>query len=61
MTQNLLRVKDLQERLQLSRQGIYQMYKQKKLPKPLRIGRSIRWKPEAIEDFLKQKEREEVM
>ena len=61
MTQKLLRVNDLQELFQLSRQGIYQMLKENKLPQPLRLGRLLRWKPEVIETFLSTKEKGEIL
>lgn len=58
MTEKLLKVNDLQEYLQLSKQGIYKMLQEKKLPKPLRIGNRLRWRRESIEEFLQAQETE---
>ena len=58
MTEKLLKVNDLQEYLQLSKQGIYKMLQEKKLPKALRIGNRLRWRRESIEEFLQAQETE---
>jgi len=44
----LLKVKDVQEILQLSRSAVYAAIRADLLPKPIKIGKSARWKASAI-------------
>lgn len=44
----LLKVKDVQEILQLSRSAVYAAIRAGLLPKPIKIGKSARWKASVI-------------
>lgn len=44
----LLKVKDVQEILQLSRSAVYAAIRAGLLPKPVKIGKSARWKASVI-------------
>ncbi len=57
--QNLLKIKQVASLLGVSRECLWLWLKQKKFPQGIKIGRSVRWRPEAVEAFLKEKENEE--
>ncbi|MFN3734291.1 helix-turn-helix transcriptional regulator [Comamonas testosteroni] len=44
----LLKMKDVQEILQLSRSAVYAAIRAGLLPKPIKIGKSARWKASVI-------------
>lgn len=44
----LLKVKDIQEILQLSRSAVYAAIRAGLLPRPIKIGKSARWKASEI-------------
>lgn len=48
MNDRLLKVKDIQEILQLSRSAVYAAIRAGFLPKPIKIGKSARWKASVI-------------
>lgn len=56
--QNLLKIKQVASLLGVSRECLWLWLKQKKFPQGIRIGRSLRWRPETVEEFLKSKEAE---
>ncbi len=49
----LLTVKDVAKMLQLSTRTIFRLAEKGSLPKPLRIGGSVRWQPKTIKEYLK--------
>ena len=50
----LLKVKDVQEILQLSRSAVYAAIRAGLLPKPIKIGKSARWKASVIAGMLEK-------
>lgn len=50
----LLKVKDVQEILQLSRSAVYAAIREGILPKPIKIGKSARWKASVIAGMLEK-------
>ena len=48
----LLRMADVQKIVGLSRAAIYALIAQGLFPRPLKIGRSSRWRPDEIEDYI---------
>lgn len=48
----LLTVEDLQSRLKLSRTAVYANIRAGRLPKPIKIGKSARWKASVISDVI---------
>ncbi|MDR0215584.1 MAG: helix-turn-helix domain-containing protein [Comamonas sp.] len=50
----LLKVKDVQEILQLSRSAVYAAIREGLLPKPIKIGKSARWKASVIAGMLEK-------
>jgi excisionase family DNA binding protein len=51
-TPELLTIKQLAERLQLSTRTIYRLAQEGTLPKPVKIGRANRWRREVLDDWL---------
>lgn len=52
----LLRPKQVMERLGLSRSTLYQYIKEGKFPAPFRIGvRATAWRQEQIEEYIRQR------
>lgn len=49
----LLKTSDVARRLSLSCSHVYRLTREGKLPKPKRVGRSLRWEPAAIEKYIK--------
>ena len=49
----LLTVKDVAQMLQLSTRTIFRLAETGSLPKPLKIGGSVRWQAETIKEYLK--------
>lgn len=54
LADRLLKVSDVQEVLQLSRSAVYAAIRAGSLPKPIKIGKSARWKASQIENLLHQ-------
>lgn len=54
LNNRLLKVSDVQAILQLSRSGIYAAIRSGDLPKPIKIGKSARWKASQIESLIDQ-------
>ena len=54
LADRLLKVSDVQEVLQLSRSAVYAAIRAGSLPKPIKIGKSARWKASQIESLLHQ-------
>ena len=52
----LLTIYDISRDFGVTRQSVQNWIRQKKFPKGLKIGGSRRWRPEAVEEFLKEKE-----
>ena len=50
----LLKVTDVQEILQLSRSAVYAAIREGLLPKPIKIGKSARWKASVIAGMLEK-------
>ena len=50
----LLKVSDVQAVLQLSRSAVYAAIRAGTLPKPIKIGKSARWKASQIADLMGQ-------
>lgn len=50
----LLTIQDLADKLQVSTRTITNWLEEKKLPRPIRIGRGLRWRPETIDNWLKK-------
>lgn len=50
----LLKVSDVQAVLQLSRSAVYAAIRAGTLPKPIKIGKSARWKASQIADLMDQ-------
>lgn len=55
--QNLLSIRELAERLGLCRRTVARLVDGGKLPRPIRVGGSLRWRPEAIETWLSEQTR----
>ena len=53
---NLLTIRDVARRLNLSVSTVRRLVREGKFPPPLRIGNSHRWRPEVVEEFLKSQE-----
>lgn len=53
MEMKLLRVQHVARRLDLPEASVYAMARENRLPGVVRIGRHIRFDPEAIEEFIK--------
>jgi len=54
----LITLNDLMERLQCSRMSIVRGVESGNIPKPIRIGRLVRWMPATIEAWLAEREKE---
>lgn len=54
ITDYLLKVSDVQAILQLSRSAVYAAVRSGDLPKPIKIGKSARWKVSQIESLIDQ-------
>ena len=54
ITDHLLKVSDVQAILQLSRSAVYAAIRSGELPKPIKIGKSARWKASQIESLIDQ-------
>lgn len=54
ITYYLLKVSDVQAILQLSRSAVYAAVRSGDLPKPIKIGKSARWKVSQIESLIDQ-------
>lgn len=54
LADRLLKVSDVQEVLQLSRSAVYAAIRAGSLPKPIKIGKSARWKASQIENLMSQ-------
>lgn len=54
LTDYLLKVSDVQAILQLSRSAVYAAIRSGDLPKPIKIGKSARWKVSQIESLIDQ-------
>lgn len=54
LADRLLKVSDVQEVLQLSRSAVYAAIRSGGLPKPIKIGKSARWKASQIESVIHQ-------
>ena len=52
LTDCLLTVGDLQARLKLSRTAVYAHIRAGRLPKPIKFGKSARWKASVISDVI---------
>lgn len=52
--QQFLTKKDLSELLKVTTRTIDRLIQDNKFPKPLRFGRNVRWRPDAIEDWMNQ-------
>ena len=53
MLPQIIRRKDIEERLKISRSSIYAMMSQDEFPKPVRLGRrAVGWKSTDIEKWL---------
>lgn len=52
LTDCLLTVADLQARLKLSRTAVYTHIRAGRLPKPIKFGKSARWKASVISDVI---------
>ena len=53
-TDHLLKVADVQAILKLSRSAVYAAIRAGDLPKPIKIGKSARWKASRIESLIHQ-------
>ena len=51
-TDRLLKAEDVQDILQLSRSGFYAAIRAVLLPKPIKIGKSARWKASVISSVI---------
>jgi len=56
VTSELLTVKDLAAALRLGKRTIWRMVSTGALPKPIRLGRSVRWRRATIERWLEEQE-----
>jgi len=54
LADRLLKVSDVQAVLQLSRSAVYAAIRCGELPKPIKIGKSARWKASQIESLIHQ-------
>lgn len=54
LTDRLLKVSDVQAILQLSRSAVYAGVRSGAVPKPIKIGKSARWKASQIESLMDQ-------
>ena len=54
METELLTVKDLADRLQISQRQCWKLLASERLPKPVRIGRSVRWSAAVIARWLEK-------
>lgn len=52
----LLTADDIAEMLQLTRRAVHMIVARGDLPRPIKIGRTARWKAEEIEALLSRKE-----
>ena len=52
MSSELLNVKDLARLLRMSVRTVWRLRSAGRLPKPVRIGKSVRWSPETIEAWI---------
>lgn len=48
----LLTTKDVASLLRCTPKHIYELRKSKQIPKPLRVGRAIRWDPRVLERWI---------
>lgn len=48
----LLTKKELAEMLQLSQRTVYRMVMEKRLPQPIKLGVSVRWRQETIQEWI---------
>lgn len=56
--EELLTIDDLSKLLRIDRKGAYARLEKGQLPPALRIGRSLRWRAEAVRDWLEAQEKE---
>lgn len=54
LNDRLLKVSDVQEVLQLSRSAVYAAIRAGSLPRPIKIGKSARWKASQIASAMDQ-------
>ena len=50
--ENMMRVEDLAERLQIGASTVWRRRDQGSLPAPLRLGRSVRWRKEDVDAWI---------
>ena len=56
--EELLTIDDLSKLLKIDRKGAYARLEKGQLPPALRIGRSLRWRAEAVRIWLENREKE---
>ena len=54
LADRLLKISDVQAALQMSRSAVYAAIRSGGLPKPVKIGKSARWKASQIESLIHQ-------
>jgi excisionase family DNA binding protein len=52
VTEKLLRVRDVAERLAVSTRQVWKLASSGRLPAPVRLGRSVRWRASDIDRFI---------
>ena len=57
--EQLLTIKEVIQTVDFKKSTIYKFIKQKKFPKPLKFGKSSRWKKSEIEIWIKNLEQKE--
>ena len=58
--EELLTIDDLSKLLKIDRKGAYARLEKGQLPKPLRIGKSLRWRVESVRKWIEDREKNVV-
>ena len=48
----LMKIEDVQDRLNVGRSTVYKMVERGQLPAPIRIGKSVRWSQDDVNEFV---------
>lgn len=56
MSDRLLKIKDVENKVAFGRSKIYEMIKKGEFPKPIRIDNNVRWKESVIDEWIKNLE-----
>lgn len=58
--EELLTIDDLSMILKIDKKGAYSRLEKGQLPKPLRIGKSLRWRAESVRKWIEEQEKKAI-